>query len=216
MISKEIQNYDGYRIFEDGTIESNVRNRDKNKYYVMKQQNHNGYKTIMLRSNEGKAEIFRVHRLVAMAFVENPNNYTIINHIDGVKNNNHFSNLEWCTYGMNNKHAFDTKLKENKKSYTRDEEIEIIKLRKSGLRAKDIQKIFPHLKIYVIQKLYEKYGLTRKIKDTSKFSILEKKEIKYKLINRTESVTDISKKIGIDRRTAGRIINELIWKEIVL
>ena len=216
MISKEIQNYDGYRIFEDGTIESNVRNKDKSKYYVMKQQNNNGYKTIMLRSNEGKAEIFRVHRLVAMAFVENPNNYTIINHIDGVKNNNHFSNLEWCTYSMNNKHAFDTKLKENKKSYTKDEEIEIIKLRKSGLRAKDIQKIFPHLKIYVIQKLYEKYGLIKVVKDTSKFSILEKKEIKYKLINRTESITDISKKIGIDRRTAGRIINELIWKEIVL
>lgn len=216
MISKEIQNYDGYRIFEDGTIESNVRNKDKSKYYVMKQQNNNGYKTIMLRSNEGKAEIFRVHRLVAMAFVENPNNYPIINHIDGVKNNNHFSNLEWCTYSMNNKHAFDTKLKENKKSYTKDEEIEIIKLRKSGLRAKDIQKIFPHLKIYVIQKLYEKYGLIKVVKDTSKFSILEKKEIKYKLINRTESITDISKKIGIDRRTAGRIINELIWKEIVL
>ena len=182
----------------------------------MKQQNHNGYKTIMLRSNEGKAEIFRVHRLVAMAFVENPNNYPIINHIDGVKNNNHFSNLEWCTHSMNNKHAFDIKLKENKKSYTKDEEIEIIKLRKSGLRAKDIQEIFPHLKIYVIQKLYEKYGLIRVVKDTSKFSILEKKEIKYKLINRTESITDISKKIGIDRRTAGRIINELIWKEIVL
>ena len=177
MISKEIQNYDGYRIFEDGTIESNVRNKDKNKYYVMKQQNHNGYKTIMLRSNEGKAEIFRVHRLVAMSFIENPNNYPIINHIDGVKNNNHFSNLEWCTHSMNNKHAFDTELKENKKSYTKDEEIEIIKLRKSGLRAKDIQEIFPHLKIYVIQKLYEKYGLTREVKDTSKFSILEKKEI---------------------------------------
>ena len=178
MISKEIQNYDGYRIFEDGTIESNVRNKDKNKYYVMKQQNHNGYKTIMLRSNEGKAEIFRVHRLVAMAFIENPNNYPIINHIDGVKNNNHFSNLEWCTHSMNNKHAFDTELKENKKSYTKDEEIEIIKLRKSGLRAKDIQEIFPHLKIYVIQKLYEKYGLIRVVKDTSKFSILEKKENK--------------------------------------
>jgi hypothetical protein len=38
MISKEIQNYDGYKIYEDGTIESNVRNKDKNKYYVMKQQ----------------------------------------------------------------------------------------------------------------------------------------------------------------------------------
>ena len=213
MISKEIQNYDGYKIYEDGTIKSNVRNKDKNKYYVMKQQNSNGYKTIMLKSNEGEAKIFRVHRLVAEAFVENPNNYPIINHIDGVKNNNHFSNLEWCTYSMNNKHAFDTKLKENKKSYTKDEELEIIKLRKSGLRAKDIQKIFPHLKIYVIQKLYEKYDLTRKVKDTSKFSILEKKEIKYKLINRTESITDISKKIGINRRTARRKINKHKWKK---
>ena len=216
MISKEIQNYDGYKIYEDGTIKSNVRNKDKNKYYVMKQQNSNGYKTIMLKSNEGEAKIFRVHRLVAEAFVENPNNYQIINHIDGKKDNNHFTNLEWCTYSMNNKHAFDMKLKENKKSYKEDEEAEIIKLRMSGLRAKDIQEVFPHLKIYVIQKLYEKYVLTRKVKDTSKFSILEKKEIKYKLINRTESITDISKKIGINRRTAGRIINELIWKEIVL
>ena len=216
MISKEIQNYDGYKIYEDGTIESNVRNKDKNKYYVMKQQSRNGYKTIMLKSNEGKAKIFKVHRLVAETFIENPNNYPIINHIDGKKDNNHFTNLEWCTYSMNNKHAFDIKLKENKKSYTKDEETEIIKLRMSGLRAKDIQEVFPHLKIYVIQRLYEKYGLTRKVKDTSKFSILKKKEIKYKLINRTESITDISKKIGINRRTAGRIINELIWKEIVV
>ena len=182
----------------------------------MKQQSRNGYKTIMLKSNEGKAKIFKVHRLVAETFIENPNNYPIINHIDEKKDNNHFTNLEWCTYSMNNKHAFDIKLKENKKSYTKDEETEIIKLRMSGLRAKDIQEVFPHLKIYVIQKLYEKYGLIRKVKDTSKFSILEKKEIKYKLINRTESITDISKKIGINRRTAGRIINELIWKEIVV
>ena len=209
---KDIKNYeDVYQITSYGRIYSKILKKFR-KLPISK----DGYSYIDLW-DKGSFCTFRVHRLVAEAFcygqTEEKN---LVNHKDLNKLNNYYKNLEWCTHSMNNKHAFDTELKENKKSYTKDEEIEIIKLRKSGLRAKDIQEIFPHLKIYVIQKLYEKYGLTREVKDTSKFSILEKKEIKYKLINRTESITDISKKIGIDRRTAGRIINELIWKEIVL
>jgi HNH endonuclease. len=50
------------------------------------------------------------HRLVAMAFIANPNNLPIINHIDGDKSNCRWDNLEWCTYYDNQQHACDTGL----------------------------------------------------------------------------------------------------------
>lgn len=53
-----------------------------------------------------------VHRLVAMCFIENPDGLDEVNHKDGDKQNNHVSNLEWCTRAQNNKHAFQTGLRE--------------------------------------------------------------------------------------------------------
>jgi hypothetical protein len=46
-----------------------------------------------------------IHRLVAKTFIENPNNYDQVNHIDGNKSNNCISNLEWCNYTQNKLHA---------------------------------------------------------------------------------------------------------------
>lgn len=60
---------------------------------------------------DNKQERFLVHRLVANAFIPNPNNLPIINHIDGVKANNNVNNLEWCTYSHNNKEAYRLGLK---------------------------------------------------------------------------------------------------------
>jgi len=63
------------------------------------------YLGITLHRN-GKKDIARsVHRLVAMAFIPNPNNYPEVNHIDADKLNNFASNLEWCTHAQNLKHA---------------------------------------------------------------------------------------------------------------
>ena len=53
-----------------------------------------------------------IHRLVAKAFIPNPDNLPQINHIDGDKNNNKVSNLEWCNNGYNQSHAWKNNLKD--------------------------------------------------------------------------------------------------------
>ena len=63
-----------------------------------------GYKRVGLSKN-GKVKYFTIHKLVAEAFLKNNNNYPCVNHIDGNKENNNVSNLEWCTYSRNNRHA---------------------------------------------------------------------------------------------------------------
>ena len=65
-----------------------------------------GYLTIGLVKEQGqKQKRFRVHRLVAITFIENPNKKPFINHKNAVKNDNRVSNLEWCTAKENTKHA---------------------------------------------------------------------------------------------------------------
>lgn len=63
-----------------------------------------GYKVVHLSKN-GKTKMFRHHRLVAMAFLDNSENKEYVNHIDGNKRNNHPSNLEWVTARENTAHA---------------------------------------------------------------------------------------------------------------
>lgn len=62
-------------------------------------------------SKNGKTKTFRIHRLVALHFIENPKNKLEVNHKDWNKNNNHVSNLEWMTRSENVQHSFDTWLK---------------------------------------------------------------------------------------------------------
>lgn len=63
-----------------------------------------GYMRINL-SLRGKKRQYFVHRLVALAYIPNPANYPVVNHIDGDKLNNHTENLEWCTHLYNTHHA---------------------------------------------------------------------------------------------------------------
>lgn len=71
--------------------------------------NNRGYFSVGI-----KRKTYMVHRLVAIAFIHNPNNKPFVNHLDGNKLNNHMSNLEWCTTQENNLHARQTGL--NKQS----------------------------------------------------------------------------------------------------
>lgn len=68
---------------------------------ILKQKHgKDGYCRVSL-SKEGKVKIKLVHRLVAEAFIPNPNQFPIINHKDEVRDNNVVGNLEWCTYSYN-------------------------------------------------------------------------------------------------------------------
>ena len=68
-----------------------------------------GYPQMILHTN-GKPRSVRVHRLIALAFIPNPENKPDVNHKDGVKTNNVLANLEWSTTSENVKHAYDNGL----------------------------------------------------------------------------------------------------------
>ena len=100
MMSKKIYNR-RYTVYEDGRVFSNIRN-----IYLKKMLTKHGYVYVRLSRKTGETLThWVVHRLVATCFIPNPNRYPEINHIDGDKENNHISNLEWCTTYHNNKHA---------------------------------------------------------------------------------------------------------------
>lgn len=61
--------------------------------------------------DDGKRRTPKVHRLVADAFIPNPHNKPTVNHIDGCRQNNLLSNLEWATHSENHKHAYQIGLK---------------------------------------------------------------------------------------------------------
>ena len=102
-----------YDIYEDGRVFSHYRDR-----FLTIQHNVDGYCYVTL-SNNGKSKMYFVHRLVAMCFVPNPNNYPEVNHIDGNKDNNFWANLEWCTAWYNNCHARKTGLNNVSESNSR-------------------------------------------------------------------------------------------------
>lgn len=92
---------------------------------------------------------FYVHRLVAMAFIENPNSSPQVNHVDGDKENNSVSNLEWCTPSENCTHALATNLykpacgeSSGSSVLTEADVIEIRGMAERGIYHKDIAEKF--------------------------------------------------------------------------
>ena len=102
---KDIQGYEGkYQISNWGNIRSINYGRTGKTKTLKLTYDRDGYKKITFKKN-GKAKYFAVHRLVAIHFLDNPNNYPQINHKDENKENNHVENLEWCTAKYNSNYG---------------------------------------------------------------------------------------------------------------
>ncbi len=90
-----------YIIYSDGTIWSVISNKFlKPSFY------HTGYTRVCIGSDK---KTYRIHRLVAEAFIPNPNNLPEVNHINKNKSDNRIENLEWVTHRGNIEHSYGTK-----------------------------------------------------------------------------------------------------------
>lgn len=103
-----VRNVVGYEELYTVDIFGNVINKITKKELVQ-HYNKFGYANVMLYK-DGKQKQHKVHRLIAEAFIPNPNNKPHVNHIDGDKAHNVVWNLEWATPKENNVHASDTGL----------------------------------------------------------------------------------------------------------
>ena len=96
-IYKDVEGYEGlYQVSNLGNVKSlgNDKTR-KEKIRILTKNKKNGYLFLIL-SKEGKHKRYYIHRLVAQAFIDNPNNLPEVNHKDEDKTNNHVTNLEFC------------------------------------------------------------------------------------------------------------------------
>lgn len=75
-----------------------------------------GYWVVDLYKNNRRKTML-VHRLVALAFIPNPNNFSCINHLDSNRANPNVENLEWCTASHNAKHSYDTNNRREKMNW---------------------------------------------------------------------------------------------------
>lgn len=122
----DIPGYEGmYQVSDLGNVRSldrvsthSIRGAIKLHGKVLKGGLCKGYPMVAL-CKDGKSKTHKVHRLVAAAFVPNPEGLPEVNHRDGCKSNNAARNLEWCTHSCNIRHAYAVGLKTPRNDMTK-------------------------------------------------------------------------------------------------
>lgn len=144
---KQIQDLpvDFYYVSSEGRVKTIDRidsiGRYKKGHIVKQSFDKYGYKRLVFNLVvDGKGKFYNklVHQLVAKAFIPNPKGYKQVNHIDGNKEHNFVSNLEWCNAKQNIRHAFNTGLRKTGEDtpqarFTNDEVLEIRNMLANGI-----------------------------------------------------------------------------------
>lgn len=154
-IWKDIEGFENrYEISSFG----NVRNKKTEKYIKPTCDPHGYYFVTLRKVGETKTNSNKIHRLVAKAFIPNPEHLPCVNHKDGDKSNNNVDNLEWCTYQYNIQHSFANGLQtpsgEVLKGY---DYVRLFAMYNNNFRLKDILKelglkLNPHTLYYALKR----------------------------------------------------------------
>jgi len=138
---KDVIGYEG--LYQINSL-FNVRN---NKGLILNVSLNRNYYRIGLSKN-GVGKYIKLHRLIALHFIPNPDNLPCINHINGIKTDNRLENLEWCTYRHNQLHAYKTGLRkpiENKGILNPQSKLtneDVIFIRNCNLSRKELSVIY--------------------------------------------------------------------------
>lgn len=124
--AKEVEGFPGYYITDQGEVWSEHSHK-----FLKPSEDANHYLKVSLKNAEGVFKWCTLHILVAKAYLPNPDNLPIVNHLDGDKHRCTVDNLEWDTYSGNTQHAYDTGLISKRKSVVRISENGVEKIYES-------------------------------------------------------------------------------------
>ena len=222
---KDIEGYEGrYQVSNCGRIRSfltkcvrnNVEICDENSHMMKPVHNIFGYCVVRLHKNDG-GKAFAVHRLVAKAFILNPNNLPQVNHMDGNKQNNNSDNLEWVTAKENIAHSFSTGLHMEGSDHPitiihKEKLHEVVGFRKLGLSFREIGEQFGIEKstaAYICRnKTYLKYYDEEEFK-TKVAAFVEKNKKKfYRKDRRTLNTNGVPSRKVIQKDKNGIVVGE--------
>ena len=203
-IWKSIKDYEGYyevsslgrvRSIERTIVKNDGRVTTYKERIIKPHKNNQGYLMVSLYVG-GKCKRFLVHRLVAEAFIPNPENKPCVDHINTIRTKNEVTNLRWATYEENNNNELTNKKQsESRKEYMTEEVKKEISERSKGKKLSEETK----------KKMSESKKGKRKGKDNPR-SIMLMTILPSGLILEPMCMSDLSKFINMEITTISRII----------